>query len=119
MKKVYISGKISGLERDVYLAHFAKAEELLKAQGYKVVNPTKMPPCRWPWLYKLMDYNLTLLYDIWLMMGCDHIYKIPGWRESPGSNIESCAAYHLNIWPLMRKERDKIDLKLAKAFSEK
>ena len=65
MKRVYISGQMSGLPREEYLARFEKAEELLRGEGYDVVNPAKLLPSRWPWLYRLMGYKLTLMYDLW------------------------------------------------------
>lgn len=118
MKKVYISGRISDLPREQYMAVFQKAEELLKKEGYKVVNPTKLLPCRWPWLYKLMGYTLTLLYDMWVLSKCDNIYKLPGWRESRGANIESCFAYHLKIWPVPQKTVERLDKRLAKLMEK-
>lgn len=99
-QKVYISGPISGLKREDYIARFRKAEELIRAQGYDVVNPTRLLPCRLPWLFKLIGYDLTLLYDLYVLMSCDKIYKMPGWKESRGANIESCTAYHYGIYPL-------------------
>lgn len=121
-KKVYISGQISGLEREAYMARFAKAESLLRDGGYRVVNPTRVWVCRCERLWKFLAwrtsehtiYALTLLYDLWLLMRCDLIYKIPGWRESHGANIESCVAYHLKIWQLPTKQRERIDKKMAK-----
>ena len=117
-RRVYISGQISGLPREEYLARFAKAEELLRQEGFDVMNPTRLLPCRWPWLYRLMGYRLTLMYDLWRLSKCDLIYKIPGWRESKGANIESCWAYNFNIWILHPNIRDRIDKKMAK-FIEK
>lgn len=118
MKKVYISGQMSGLPREEYLARFAKAEELLKQEGYAVVNPARLLPSRWPWLYRMMGYHLTLLYDLWHLSRCDLIYKIPGWKESHGANIESCWAYHQNIGLIYANTRQRIDKKVAK-FIEK
>ncbi len=88
MKKVYISGPISGLDREEYMARFAFAELLMKKEGYKVLNPTRLAPCREPWLYKLLGYKLTLLYDLWHLMRCTHIFMLPGWTDSKGSSIE-------------------------------
>ena len=113
-KRVYISGQMSGLPREEYLARFAKAENLLRQEGFTVVNPARLLPSRWPWLYRLMGYRLTLLYDLWRLSRCDLIYKIPGWKESHGANIESCWAYHQNICLLYTKTREKIDKKMAK-----
>ena len=114
MKRVYISGQMSGLPREEYLARFAKAENLLRQEGFTVVNPAHLLPSRWPWLYRLIGYRLTLLYDLWHLSRCDLIYKIPGWKESHGSNIESCWAYHQNICLLYTKTRERIDKKMAK-----
>jgi len=50
--KIYISGPISGLERVDYMANFAEAERELRAQGYDVLNPTRLAPCRHLWIYK-------------------------------------------------------------------
>ena len=117
-KRVYISGQMSGLPREEYLARFAKAEELLKEQGYRVMNPTKLLPCKWKWLYRMMGYRLTILFDLWMLSKCDLIYKIPGWKDSHGANIESCWAYHNNIALLFAKTREKIDKEMVRFISE-
>ena len=114
-KRIYISGPMSGVPREKYLEMFRRAEQSLRAQGYtKVVNPIRVWACRWPWLYRLVGYRLTLLYDLWLLTRCDLIYKLPGWQESRGANIESCVAYHFKIWPVSKQDTAKLDKKLAK-----
>ena len=117
-KKVYLTGPISGRPREEYMAAFARAEALLKEYGYTPVNPTKFLVCRWPWLYKLLGYELALLYDIWRLFHCNYLYKLPGWKDSRGSNIEACAAYHMCIINIPHRHRTIIDLKMAK-FMEK
>lgn len=109
---------MTGLPRDVYFAHFRKAEEMLKKEGFRTCNPARFLMCRWPWLYKLIGYNLTLCIDIYMMTRCDLIYKMPGWKDSHGANIESCAAYHLGVWPVEKGLREKIDKKLAKYINK-
>ena len=117
--RVYISGPMSGLEREQYLELFRRAEQSLRSQGYtKVVNPIRVWACRWPWLYKIVGYRLTLLYDLWLLTRCDLIYKIPGWRDSRGANIESCVAFHFKIWPVPQIYIKRIDKKLAKLIEK-
>ena len=117
--KVYISGPMSGLDRELYLKMFRRAEQSLRSQGYhKIVNPIRVWACRWPWLYKIIGYRLTLLYDLWLLMQCDQIYKLPGWRDSKGANIESCVAYHFKIWPVPQSDIKKLDKKLAKLMEK-
>lgn len=114
MKKVYISGRISSLPREQYMAYFQKAEDMLTREGFKVVNPTKFVMCRHLWLYRLLGYELTLLYDLWRLMQCDNIYKMPGWRESRGAQIEACVAYHFKVWPVPQKIIDRVNKKMEK-----
>ena len=113
--RVYISGPMSGLKREQYMEMFRRAEQSLRDRGYqRIVNPIRVWACRWPWLYRIVGYRLTLLYDLWLLTRCDLIYKIPGWKESRGANIESCMAYHFKIWPVPKQDIAKLDKKLAK-----
>ena len=117
--RVYISGPMSNLSREQYLELFKRAEQSLRSQGYhKIVNPIRVWACRWPWLYKIIGYRLTLLYDLWLLMRCDQIYKLPGWRDSKGANIESCVAYHFKIWPVPESQTKKLDKSLAKLMEK-
>ena len=118
MKKVYISGRISGLPREQYMRLFFIAASMLKTRGYKPVNPTRFLMCRWPWLYRLLGYNLTLLIDLWMLMRCDLIYKIPGWQQSRGANIESCVAYHFKVWPMSKDVVSKIDKRMEKMIKK-
>lgn len=113
--KVYISGPMSGLEREQYLELFKRAEQALRDQGYQnIVNPIRVWACRWPWLYRIVGYRLTLLYDLWLLTRCDLIYKIPGWQQSKGANIESCVAYHFRIWTISQSYVSTLNRKLEK-----
>lgn len=112
-KKIYLSGQISGMCREEYTANFAKAEELLRKDGYQVINPTRTILSRWP-LCRWVTYRHYLIYDIWLLLHCDYIYKLPGWRESRGAQIESCVAYHMNIFTLPVKVQEAYNKKVAK-----
>ena len=42
-------------------------------------------------------------------MRCQRIYKIPGWKNSRGANIESAVAFIMGLYTLMGPEREKID----------
>ena len=95
MKKknvIYISGAISGLPRQEYIKRFADAEQELIKQGYKVLNPTKLLPSRHLWVYRLIKYKLTLLYDLWWLLKCDGIYMLDGWENSKGARLEKATA---------------------------
>jgi len=104
VKKIYISGPISGIDRATYLANFARAEIILKAKGYKVVNPTRLPPSRWLWIYRILGYRLTLLYDLWHLFKCDGIVLLDGWRQSKGARLERATAIIFDIKEIAIKE---------------
>lgn len=97
LKTVYISGAISGRDRKDYLTQFADAEKHLRQLGYDVCNPTKALPCRFLWIYKLLGYKLTLIYDLWLLSRCDKIYMLSGSENSKGVFLEKVAAETFGI----------------------
>jgi len=116
--RIYISGQISGLGRNEFMERFAEAERLLREAGYtNIVNPTRLWFDRWPWVHRLLNrvlgeqtvYAVILLYDLWVLMRCQRIYKIPGWKESRGANIESAVAFNMGLYTLMGAEREMID----------
>ena len=93
-KRVYISGPISGLGREYCAKVFAERERQIRLvhQDWEVVNPTKLAPYRWPWLYRLIGYRLTLAYDLWHLSRCTHIYMMPAWWCSRGARLERMKA---------------------------
>lgn len=101
-KKVYISGKIGGeVLSDATREKFAKAEEYIKAKGYKVFNPTTSG------FGKIADayaracgtnfYTEILLLDIMELKKCDIICLLPDWHESPGAQAEFCFAKAIGL----------------------
>lgn len=96
-EKVYLSGAISGRNRKEYLTQFADAEKHLRQLGYEVCNPTKALPSRFLWIYKLLGYKLTLIYDLWLLSRCDKICMLSGWVCSKGAFLEKVAAETFGI----------------------
>lgn len=91
MKKVYISGQITGLPEPVYKKLFSDAERTLKAMGYDVVNPAKkgiVPGYKWT------DY---MKEDIKQLCDCDAIYFLSNWVNSRGAIMERDIAKQLLI----------------------
>lgn len=106
--KVYISGPMSAATKEEFaknVQHFHDAALLLRAQGYRVVNPARAWPCRFVWLYWAMErmlgkelaYRTVLCYDLWLLARCRHICLIDGWRDSRGARIEEHFAFRMGI----------------------
>ena len=83
--KIYISGKITGLEKQEYTKNFNDAEKYLHSLGYhNIINPVTINenmPTNTTW-------NEYMLNDIKYLLDCNAIYMLKGWNQSKGANIE-------------------------------
>ena len=79
--RIYISGPITGQDRQEYLPHFIREEMKIKAEGHEVLNPATMN--------MLMPYGSThedyMKVSIAELSICDGIYLLEGWEESEGA----------------------------------
>jgi len=111
MSKVYISGKISGLNFDLVKLRFGRAEyEVLGASDCEVVNPIKRGLPKW------MPWFLHMIYDIILLLGCNAIYMQRNWKDSRGAKIEHWVAKKLKYTivyqaPLLSEYWRKIEVR--------
>lgn len=88
--KVYLSGGITNNPN--YFEEFKKAEELLSAMGYEVVNPTALDN-----VAKYFDYAEMMISCLQLLRKCDAIYFLSSWTKSDGAKIEKMIAKKLGI----------------------
>lgn len=95
--KVYISGKIGEeVISEATRQKFAKAEEMLKAKGYTVFNPTSEGwqtylSVVWsavPSVVRTDKYSFILLEDLKKLAKYDAIYFLEDWDKSPGAGSE-------------------------------
>lgn len=96
--KVYVSGQITGLSQEEYHAEFDRAEKVLVANDFEVVNPLKVQACldekcSTSGIMKddgsyLHAYSCYMKYDIIAMLGCRVIAMLPNWRNSSGAQFE-------------------------------
>jgi len=101
-QKIYISGQISGLEPEDAESTFNKMEKTLRAQGYSVVNPTRLGVSDVSgrgWDY-YMKKGITLLMD------CDAIYMLQSWTNSRGAWIEWKLAFDLGMKIYLESDGD-------------
>ena len=72
--------------------NFDETDKIIEARGMIPVNPMKvgLRPSRPWWMH--------MIYDLWLMSRCEHVYFQPGWAESRGARIE------FNVARLLRKD---------------
>jgi hypothetical protein len=69
--KVYISGKMKGLDKEDYEQNFDDAEKALKMQGHEVINP-----CKSIWngddhSHEGKKWGEMIRKDLELLSGCD------------------------------------------------
>lgn len=89
-KRVYISGPMTGLP-EFNRPEFMEAEQLIKELGCKPVNPARIRQRHgWAWA----DYMRSALN---MMLKCDEVVLLPGWRESKGVQVEIDLAQRLGM----------------------
>ena len=85
MKKVYLSGKMSHLDEEVYKQKFAeaamKALELFPGEQIEFVNPATLPVVCNTWA----DF---LILDLMYLKDCDAIVMLDNWKDSKGAIVE-------------------------------
>jgi len=117
-RKIYLSGPMTGIEPREYRRRFREAEAILRKHGYGCINPCRVWPCRFPWLYRLMNallgkrltYAVILAYDLILLMTrADGIAMLPGWEQSRGARIENYTARHFPMMGISRAAVEEID----------
>ena len=107
-QRIYISGAMTAPTQEEQARNvqaFHDCATLLRASGCRPVNPANAWPCRWAWLYRLLErllgkdgaYRTVLVYDLWLLSRSDTICMIDGWQLSRGAKIEEGFAFRLGI----------------------
>jgi len=99
--RVYISGKISGLETHVVEGYFAAVEAELVKKGHIVVNPMKLVPYDPAHTW---DYYMSKCMEAILV--CDAILMLENWRDSKGAKIEHAIAEGLGLKMYYTKNHD-------------
>ena len=94
--RIYLSGKITGREKEDYTKQFARAESFYKTGGFDVVNPVTIgeailknnPNAKWA------DF---MQEDLKALRTCTHIVLLEGWEESKGAKLEKAEAEKLGL----------------------
>jgi hypothetical protein len=88
--KIYISGKISGIENEA-IELFSKAEKELNAKGYETVNPMKLNH------QHDKSWHSYMKEDVKMLCECDEIFMLSNWTDSKGAIIEHTIAMYLGL----------------------
>lgn len=90
MKRIYISGPMTGIAELNFPAFNAYAAQL-RAAGFDVVNPAELNPDPGS------TWNDCMRVDIRELCSCQAIALIPGWERSNGANLELHVAHRLGL----------------------
>jgi hypothetical protein len=92
--KIYISGKISGLDKELAFSSFEKAENILSEMfpDAELINPMKKVSENENKTWK--DY---MIEDIALLFDCSHILMLDNWGDSRGAKLELVIAQELGL----------------------
>lgn len=91
MEKIYISGKITGLEIHEAFQRFDEADTELTIKGFEVVNPMTIEHNHDKSWLNYMKTDLKALLD------CNAIYMLSNWTDSKGAEIERRLAIDLGM----------------------
>ena len=110
--RCYIAGPIAGVPD--FRKRFAAAVPAVEALGYEVVNPCDIAPADHdngcPPGYDPGDASghtssaCFMRADLRVLLDCDAIFMLPGWRESRGATVEHAVAVACGIPVLEEKE---------------
>lgn len=89
MKRIYLSGPITGLP-DLKFAAFHAMTTNLRAGGHTVTNPAEINPDGG-------TLNDCMRRDIAALMDCDTVDTLPGWEHSKGARLEVLIADRLGM----------------------
>lgn len=88
MKRIYISGPMTGLCENNYPAFNAAAAKL-RTEGWHVENPAEAIACD--------SWEVYMRLAIAQLVTCDAIYLLPGWGYSRGARIERALSKELGM----------------------
>jgi len=96
--KVYISGKITGLDIKDVEDKFNKQKKVLGKQGYEPLSPLDISPFSVDKTWE--DYMID---DIKVLFECDAIFMLSDWGLSKGARIEYQIAKELGLEIMFEK----------------
>ncbi|WP_223460679.1 MULTISPECIES: DUF4406 domain-containing protein [unclassified Pseudomonas] len=89
MKRIYLSGPMTGLPHPIFPA-FAAMTASLHADGHTVTNHAELNPDGGSW-------NDCMRRDIAALVYCDTVATLPGWEHSKGACLEVLIAERLGM----------------------
>lgn len=79
--RIYIAGKITGLDTESVNEKFNTAKLIIKSLGYEPVSPLDNGCASECWCEQMMSC-------LPMLMSCDGVYFLSDWKDSDGAKIE-------------------------------
>lgn len=102
-KKIYISGKVSGLPYEEVKAKFAYAQRILEGVGYKVYNPMEF-------VAPNTEYDEAMRICFRYVTYSDEIYMLKGHTDSQGATKELLLAQWVGMGVKFQPEALKCEI---------
>lgn len=97
MKRIYISGPMTGMPELNFPAFHAEAARLT-ALGYDVVNPAELNPD------PEMGWHECMRNDLAALLTCDALALMDGWQKSAGAHLEMHVAHRVGMEIVIARE---------------
>ena len=81
--KVYISGPISGQDRNEATSRFTKAKAMLRKAGVTPISPMDIGGWGLSW-----STYMKIAFDVLSSGEVDAVFMLKGWKESHGARLE-------------------------------
>jgi len=94
--RIYISGKITGLDIDYAKQLFKNAKTKIEESGCVAVNPFDIMPYS-----PELTWEDHMIADIRELFKCKAIYMLKNWKESKGARIEYTIAKEMGLLIIM------------------
>lgn len=91
MKRIYISGPMSGMP-DLNFTAFNVEATRLRGLGYEVVNPVDLNPRD-----QALSWHECMRNDLKGLLDCDTVALLPGWERSQGAHLEMHIAHRVGM----------------------
>lgn len=80
--KIYIAGKITGLDIEKAKSKFKEAQTVIEGKGHECINPMELPHDHdKTWESYMKECLISLLQ-------CDALFALPDYKESRGAEVE-------------------------------
>ena len=92
-KWVYLSGKVTGMDKEATREYFARYQKHYEERGYAVFDPMEKAETYIEGYKKIYQGTApseegVMLYLILELSQCDIVAMLPGWENSYGAQIE-------------------------------